>query len=686
MIVKAVADALAHGRSVLIASHTHVAVDNVVKDVVDIVDKAGDVVRVGSPTKIDPAVVEHDWLMLDKAAAVITRRDARLREIHSRRSINAEDPARQQLAKVADELDEWDLESVDACYDARELAREANQLLERSAEYGKANLVRDSQISSLATRVETEQRAASELSSLARAGERAERERVEIDRAIHRMTLRSNDVRSAQQTLARRLVEIEDERRGWRARMPAKRKLIEQQFAETITTTAALAEEGAALERELAGLRDRSSLAQAAAGLIAARNATARAAQQRAATLNDQIATLRADNATNNRRQRELVRRADDLRARADEAGAYEEFLAQVEEEGLPALRAEFELLDTLVARLDQERDDLDKEERRLADEYADTTRQLLETAPVIACTLAALTTKPELASRRFDTVIIDEAASAEIPYLVYAGAKADRCLAYVGDFLQNSPISDTADAVTEDEQRTQRWQRDDIFSLVGIRDRATAENHSRCVALSTQYRFPPVIADLVNSFCYDGLLDTEWGGTVDGPVITFVDTADHPGQGLRRVGKSWVHPLGLELMESLYQRRISGGSTGLVCPYTAHALKADAISRDRDYDLPCGTSHRFQGRQFDTVILDLMQDSARLRWAAQADLAGSAREVSAAKLLNVAVTRAKRRLFIVGDWSVVRRTRTPGMTAIAALRERREFELTTAAEILGRM
>lgn len=287
MIVKAVADALAHGRSVLIASHTHVAVDNVVKDVVDIVDKAGDVVRVGSPTKIDPAVVEHDWLMLDKAAAVITRRDARLREIHSRRSINAEDPARQQLAKVADELDEWDLESVDACYDARELAREANQLLERSAEYGKANLVRDSQISSLATRVETEQRAASELSSLARAGERAERERVEIDRAIHRMTLRSNDVRSAQQTLARRLVEIEDERRGWRARMPAKRKLIEQQFAETMTTTAALAEEGAALERELAGLRDRSSLAQAAAGLIAARNATARAAQQRAATLND---------------------------------------------------------------------------------------------------------------------------------------------------------------------------------------------------------------------------------------------------------------------------------------------------------------------------------------------------------------------------------------------------------------
>ncbi|MFD8098377.1 hypothetical protein ACFV24_02470 [Nocardia fluminea] len=43
-------------------------------------------------------------------------------------------PARQQLAKVADELDEWDLESVDACYAARELAREANQLLEQSAE------------------------------------------------------------------------------------------------------------------------------------------------------------------------------------------------------------------------------------------------------------------------------------------------------------------------------------------------------------------------------------------------------------------------------------------------------------------------------------------------------------------------------------------------------------------------
>ncbi len=419
---------------------------------------------------------------------------------------------------------------------------------------------------------------------------------------------------------------------------------------------------------------------------IAAQNVIARAAQQRAAALNDHIATLRADNATNSGRQRELVRRAADLHARADEAGDYEQFLAQVHEEGLPALRAEFEHVDALVGRLDQEREDLDKEERRLADEYADTTRQLLETAPVIACTLAALTTKPELTSRRFDTVIIDEAASAEIPYLVYAGAKADRCLAYVGDFLQNSPISDTADAITEDEQRTQRWQREDIFALVGIRDRATAEEHPRCVALSTQYRYPLVIADLVNSFCYDGLLDTEWSGTIDGPVITFVDTADHPGQGLRRAGKSWVHPLGLELMEPLYQRRTSGGRAGLVCPYSAHAVKADAVSRDREYDLSCGTSHRFQGRQFDTVILDLMQDSGRLRWAAQADLAGSAREVSAAKLLNVAVTRAKRRLFIVGDWSVVRRTRTPGMTAIAALRERQEFELITAAKILGQL
>ena len=313
----------------------------------------------------------------------------------------------------------------------------------------------------------------------------------------------------------------------------------------------------------------------------------------------------------------------------ASDVPNHQAIIDQAVTDGVMQALAEREAFNERVAALDARLKELSLLQRRLEDEYANTKCELMETAPVIACTLTALTIKSELSTRRFDTVIIDEAASAQVPHLVYAGSKADRCLAYVGDFLQNAPISDTDDAVTEEQQQLLAWQRDDIFSLVGIHNRYTAEAHPRCVALRTQFRYPPVIADIVNEFCYAGLLQTHWTGTVDGPIVIFVDTSGHPEQGLRRDGTSSTHPLGLRIMTVLYERRDQSHSIGLVCPYTSHGRRAEALARDRGFDLPCGTAHKFQGRQFDTVILDLVQDAEYARWAARADLAGSRREIS---------------------------------------------------------
>lgn len=76
------------------------------------------------------------------------------------------------------------------------------------------------------------------------------------------------------------------------------------------------------------------------------------------------------------------------------------------------------------------------------------------------------------------------------------------------------------------------------------------------------------------------------------------------------------------------------------------------------------------------------MQDD-RPRWVAAADLRGPKRAVSAAKLLNVAMTRAKRKLYLIGDWRFVRGHDTPGMQALTALERRANFEVRDLADYL---
>jgi superfamily I DNA and/or RNA helicase len=289
------------------------------------------------------------------------------------------------------------------------------------------------------------------------------------------------------------------------------------------------------------------------------------------------------------------------------------------------------------------------------------------------------------LLERRFDVVILDEVASIEPAYVTYAGSRANRTLALVGDFLQNAPIAD-ADDTPDDEDRTLAdWQQRDVFYLAGIHDRASAERHPRCVALSVQYRYPPLIAKTVNAFCYDGLLQSHPAKlNTDGrPVITLIDTSQHPGKRLVSERGSWWYQLGLDLLVALaHDPDTPPGDAGLVCPYRAHATRAARRSQRDGLGVACGTAHSFQGREFHTVIVDLMQDD-QPRWAGVADLHGTERQIAAAKLLNVALTRTQRHLYLIGDWDFVQRHRSPGMRALAALDGEPGFRVIDAARVL---
>ena len=334
------------------------------------------------------------------------------------------------------------------------------------------------------------------------------------------------------------------------------------------------------------------------------------------------------------------------------------------------------------VAALDAELQEHARDLVELDKEVRETREELLAGASVVACTLASLCA--QRGDRRFDVVILDEAASIEPPYVVVAGARASRTFGLVGDFLQNAPIAEAAD--DEDQTPEEPWLSEDVFALAGIHDRASAEEHPRCVALRRQYRYPSVVAELVNGFCYDGLLESERSSDeADGATITLVDTSALEERRLvPAFPHSWWSPLGLELFGIVGGHHAArGADVGFITPYRAQAERARELSLERGLGIECGTAHRFQGRQFEIVVFDLMQDD-RVRWAGAADLHGDARQASAAKLLNVALTRMRSRLYLVGDWDFVRRHDSPGMRALAALEGHPNFRVSDARAVLS--
>jgi superfamily I DNA and/or RNA helicase len=326
----------------------------------------------------------------------------------------------------------------------------------------------------------------------------------------------------------------------------------------------------------------------------------------------------------------------------------------------------------------------MESERNAIAAEEAETRARLLREARLVGCTLSAYSMDAQLRERFFDVVILDEASSIEAPAVVLAGSRSERTFAVVGDFLQNAPISETDD--DPEAPKPHPWQETDIFALAGIHDHRSAQEHGRCVALRSQHRFPRIIADVVNDFCYGGLLDTAPRPNAEdtGAIITMLDTSGHFEQQLTPDDGSWWSRLGLDLLRAIVLRPdlCVGTSLGFITPYRAQATRARRLRLQTPGGaaVECGTAHSFQGRQYDTVIVDLMQDN-RTRWVGKADLHGTAHAIAAAKLLNVALTRTKRRLYLIGDWDYIRRSSAPGMRALAVLEGRREFVVVPATD-----
>ena len=309
--------------------------------------------------------------------------------------------------------------------------------------------------------------------------------------------------------------------------------------------------------------------------------------------------------------------------------------------------------------------------------EIARQAERALEEADIVLTTFARLSIREELRELRFESLLIDEASTAPLPYVALAASRVAGPAIAVGDFQQLPPVvSSTAPAAV-------RWLRTDLFREAGVVEETGAEagagdagpslpspNDGLCAMLDLQYRMAPDIRELVSEFFYGGRLRdapeiaeraAERGPPAAGAAAAPVTVLDTSGLDPRveRVDGSRRNRTHAEAVADFVGAAASGGidDIAVVSPYRAQTRHLSDLVRRRlgraaPVNLEVSTIHRFQGREKRLVIIDTVDAPPGRSW-----FLDERRNRDFPRLLNVALSRARERLVIVATVAGLRRT-----------------------------
>lgn len=306
----------------------------------------------------------------------------------------------------------------------------------------------------------------------------------------------------------------------------------------------------------------------------------------------------------------------------------------------------------------------LDQIANRRGDDESSPVAPAMDRLPIWSCTLKSLRQTFPLAPDLFDYVVFDEASQVDLPSAAPALYRARRSVV-VGDPMQLTHIA----TITRDQERMIAAQtgvsklsdvypsrvRYDEVNLYRAAERAL---HVPPVLLAQHYRSQAEIIELCNDVFYDSRLR----------VMTNNDYDDWPSSVPRGLewegchGVSTRHPAGSRCNAEEVQQVISllrflvtafadrPVTIGVVTPFSRQRnIIADRVQREfapdalGACDLKIQTAHQFQGSERDIMIFSLVVsgrgDGGSDRWFN-----------SYPQILNVALSRARKLLYIVGD------------------------------------
>jgi hypothetical protein len=263
-----------------------------------------------------------------------------------------------------------------------------------------------------------------------------------------------------------------------------------------------------------------------------------------------------------------------------------------------------------------------------------------------------------------FDVVVLDEASmTTAVLAMLVAGAGHGHTI-IAGDFRQLPPV-----AVAET-PATREWLHSSPFEKSGVA-RAVQDGDipARLAALTTQYRMRSTIGEVVSTAFYresplvtsDAVMSRErrsrarWARA----ELIVLDTSELAARTARRQGSaSRYNVMHAQLIASL----LSSATTqtrdlAMITPFAAQARLLESLLIDFGLDGWVGsTVHRFQGGERDIVVYDTVDTGhgiPRLHpWFTDHDP-----QSIGVRLLNVAASRARDHLMVVGAFDQLHRT-----------------------------
>ncbi len=297
-----------------------------------------------------------------------------------------------------------------------------------------------------------------------------------------------------------------------------------------------------------------------------------------------------------------------------------------------------------------------------------DIQQHFIKNAVIVSGTCTGVVSNPVINDMIFDYVIIDEAAKATFPELLISIIRAKKII-MVGDHKQLPPVLDE-ELIKNSKQTFIESNLDfkTLYNSIFMKLFNHIPNENKQV-LSTQYRMHPTIGTMISQIFYDNQISN--GVPLEDRThnikqykdlsIIWIDTSKYSDRFEERVSTTYRNLLEANIVKE--QLKIINNNdikecnydVGIITPYSGQKNLIRNEIQQIDYNningkVVVNSVDAFQGGQKDIIIYSTVRSSDKHK---------NIGFLKSEERLNVAFSRAKRLLIIVGDAEFLSNTST---------------------------